>query len=146
MVAGQVVQSVLLIRPGTDSVRNSLDIVSNLLVDHELDVLDLRILDAILVAKVGVNYAHACAIDGNDVLDGDIALGLVEAVTAGLVESAKGLGIEASDVELAAETIVLEDLILGVAGSAADDTELSVETLGCQGVFADIFPPDCSTR
>jgi hypothetical protein len=45
-------------------------------------------------------YAHAGTVDGNDVLDGDIALCLVQAVTARLVEGTKGLGKETRDVDL----------------------------------------------
>lgn len=141
-IARHVVQGILLIRPGADRVRNSLDIVPNLLVDHELDVLDLAVLDAVLVAEVRIDYAHACAVHGNDVLDSDIALCLVQAVAARLVEGAEGFGVEAGDVEFAAERIVLEDLVLRVAGAAADDAKLRVETLGCESVFADVFPPD----
>ena len=143
-VASQVVQRVFLIWPGSNSVRDSLDIVANLLVDHALDVLNLGVLDAVLVTIVGVDYAHAGAVDGNDVLDGHVALGLVEAVAAGLVEGAKGFGVETGDVELASETVVLEDLVLSVASSATDDSELGVEALGGQRVFADVFPPDWS--
>lgn len=68
---------------------------------------------------------------------------MVEAVAARLVEGAKVLCIEAGDVELAAQAVVLEDLVLCVAGAAADDTELRVQALGGKGVFADVFPPDC---
>ena len=50
----------------------------------------------------GAYYSHPGAIDGNDVLDGDIALRLVQAVAARLVEGAESLGVEASDVELSA--------------------------------------------
>lgn len=130
MVAGQVVQSVLFIWPSTDSVWNSLDIVTDFLVDHELNILNLGVLDAVLVTEVGIDYAHARTVDGNDVLNGYVALGLVQAVAAGLVEGAEGFGVEAGDVELAAETIVLEDLVLSVAGSAANDSELGVEAFG----------------
>lgn len=75
-------------------------------------------------------YAHAGTVDGNDVLDGNIALRLVQAVAARLVEGAEVLGVEAGDVELAAEAVVLEDLVLGVAGAAAQDAELRVEAFG----------------
>jgi hypothetical protein len=63
-------------------------------------------------------------------LNGYVALSLVQAVAAGLVEGAEGFGVESGDVELAAETVVLEDLVLGVAGSTADDPELGVEAFG----------------
>jgi len=75
-------------------------------------------------------------------LDGGVALGLVQAVSAGLVEGTEGVGNEARDVVLSTKGVILEDLVLGVAGSSADDAELGVETLGCEGVFADVFPPD----
>jgi hypothetical protein len=45
-------------------------------------------------------YAHAGTVDGNDVLDGNIALRLVQAVAARLVEGTKGLGEETGDVDL----------------------------------------------
>lgn len=141
-IAGQIVQSVLLVRAGANRVGHSLDVVTDFLVHHEPDVLDLAVLDAVLVAEVGVDDAHAGSVDGNHVLDRHVALGLVEAVAARLVEGAEGLGVEAGDVELASEGVVLEDLVLCVAGSAADDAQLRVEALGGQRVFADVFPPD----
>jgi hypothetical protein len=87
------------------------------------------------------HYTHPGAINGNDVLDGSISLRLVQAVAAGLVEGTESLGVETGDVELAAQGVILEDLVGCVAGSAPDDTELGVEALACQGVFADVFPP-----
>lgn len=59
----------------------------------------------------------------NRFLDRGIALGLVQAVAAGLVESAERVRVEAGDVVLATERIVLEDLVGGVHGAAADDAE-----------------------
>lgn len=56
------------------------------------------------------NNSHSKAVSGNDVLDGGVALGLVEAVAAGLVECPEALGVEAGDVVLATERVVLEDL------------------------------------
>lgn len=53
VVASKVVQRVLLIRACADSVWNSLNVVSNLLVDPALDVSDLCVLDAVLIAVVG---------------------------------------------------------------------------------------------
>jgi hypothetical protein len=87
-------------------------------------------------------YAHTCAVDCNDVLNRRVALGLVEAVSAGLVEGAECIRDEPSDVVFAAERIILEDLVLSIASSAADDAELGVQALGCECVFADVFPPD----
>ena len=45
-------------------------------------------------------YAHAGTVDGNDVLDGNIALRLVQAVATRLVEGTEGLGEETGDVDL----------------------------------------------
>jgi hypothetical protein len=53
VVAGKVVQRVLLIRACTDGVWDGLNVVSNLLVDPALDVSDLCVLDAVLIAVVG---------------------------------------------------------------------------------------------
>jgi hypothetical protein len=47
-------------------------------------------------------YAHTSAVDGNDVLDGDVALGLVQAVSARLVKGAKRVGNKAGNVKLSA--------------------------------------------
>lgn len=49
------VPCVLLIRTGTNSVRDSLDVVSNLLVYPATNILGLRVLDAVLVTVVGVD-------------------------------------------------------------------------------------------
>jgi hypothetical protein len=104
--------------------------------------LHLRVADAELIPIIRIDDAHTGSVDGDDVLDGDVALRLVEAVTAGLVEGAEVLGVEAGDVEFAPEAVVLEDFVLGVAGAAAEDAELRVEAFGGEGVFADVFPPD----
>jgi len=87
-------------------------------------------------------YAHPGAVDGDDVLNGGVSFGLVQAVSAGLVEGAEGVGNKSSDVVLSAKGVVLKDFVLGVTGSSTDDAELGVETFGCEGVFADVFPPD----
>jgi hypothetical protein len=110
VVTGHVVQRILLVWAGADRVRDGLDVVADFLVDHELDVLDLGVLDAVLVAEVGVDDAHAGAIDGNDILDGHVALGLVETVAATLIEGSEGFGIESGNVEFSAEGVVLKDL------------------------------------
>jgi len=60
---------------------------------------------------------------GDRLLNGGVALGLVQAVAARLVERAEGVREEACDVVLAAERVILEDLVAGVASAAADDTE-----------------------
>ena len=53
VVARQVVQRVLLIWTGSNSVWDGLNVVSDFLVDPALDVYNLRVLDAVLVAVVG---------------------------------------------------------------------------------------------
>jgi hypothetical protein len=53
VVAGKVVQRVLLIRACTNSVWNGLNVVSNLLVDPALDISDLCVLDSVLITVVG---------------------------------------------------------------------------------------------
>jgi hypothetical protein len=141
-IACQVVQRVLLIRARANRIRHRLHIIPDLLIHHELNILDLRVVNAVLVAVVWVDDAHTGSVDGDDVLDRDVALRLVEAVTARLVEGAEVLGVEAGDVEFAPEAVVLEDFVLGVAGAAAEDAELRVEAFGGEGVFADVFPPD----
>ena len=45
-------------------------------------------------------YAHAGTVDGNDVLDGNIALRLVQAVATRLVEGTESLGEETGDIDL----------------------------------------------
>jgi hypothetical protein len=45
-------------------------------------------------------YAHPGTVDGDDILDGNITLRLVQAVAARLIEGTKRLGIKASDVKL----------------------------------------------
>jgi len=53
VVACQIVQRVLLIRACSNSVWDGLNVVSDLLVDPALDVYNLGILDAVLIAVVG---------------------------------------------------------------------------------------------
>jgi hypothetical protein len=55
VVARQIVQRVLLIWAGADSVRHSLDVVADLLVDVAIYIGDLGVLDAVFVAVVGGN-------------------------------------------------------------------------------------------
>jgi hypothetical protein len=78
-------------------------------------------------------------------LDGYVALGLVEAVAAGLVEGSETLSVKASDVVLATQRVVLEDLqsvsehlsfamrnkylVCGTSSSTSDDSQLCVEAL-----------------
>ena len=72
---------------------------------------------------VGRNDPESCAKQRDRLLDSGVALGLVQAVAARLVERAEGVRVEARDVVLAAERVVLEDLVGSVHGAAADDAE-----------------------
>tara|TARA_R110002060_G_scaffold72230_1_gene80874 strand:- start:108 stop:344 length:237 start_codon:yes stop_codon:yes gene_type:complete len=60
--------------------------------------------------KRATYYAHSIAVDRNNVLDCSIALRLVQAVAAGLVERSEILGIETGDIVLATKRVILEDL------------------------------------
>lgn len=72
---------------------------------------------------VGRNDSESCTKQRDRLLDSGVALGLVQAVAARLVERAEGVRVEACDVVLAAERVVLEDLVGSVHGAAADDAE-----------------------
>lgn len=61
--------------------------------------------------------------ESNRLLNGSVALRLVQAVATRLVERAEGVRVKACDIVLAAERVVLEDLVGSVHGAAADDTE-----------------------
>lgn len=87
MVCRLVVQAVLLVSPSTDPVWNSLDVIPNLFIADIFDVRDLRVLDSELITEVRVDNGHAITIDGDDVLDCSVTLGLVQAVSAALVKS-----------------------------------------------------------
>ena len=65
----------------------------------------------------------------NRLLDGRVAFGLVQTVATRLVERAEGVRKETCDVVLAAERVVLEDLVAGVSGAAADDTESTISSV-----------------
>ena len=54
--------------------------------------------------------AHTDSVDGNNILDRRVSFRLVQAIPAALVKRPKGVGVEARDVVLATEGVVLEDL------------------------------------
>jgi hypothetical protein len=115
-----IVQGVLFIGSVSDVIRNSLHVITNLLVTDARDIVDLSVLQAELITIVGVDLergqyyscaktrmwlthdAHAKTISGNNVLDGSVALGLVETVAAGLIKCPEALSVETGDVVLAA--------------------------------------------
>lgn len=68
-------------------------------------------------------YAESGTEESNRVLDGGIAFGLVQAVSARLVECSKGVCIETGDIVLSTERVVLEDLIGSVQCTSTDDSE-----------------------
>jgi hypothetical protein len=93
------------------------------------------------VAVVGVNTSEDLSTGGLDVLDDNVALGAVTlAVAARAVEFAEVLDAEAVDGD-GGGTVVLDDLVLGVAGSAALDHGGSGALEG-EGILADLGPPD----
>jgi hypothetical protein len=93
------------------------------------------------VAIVGVDAGEDLAARGLDVLDGDVALGAVAlAVAARAVELAEVLRAEAVDGHRRGG-VVLDDLVVGVAGAAALDHDGAAALEG-EGVFADVGPPD----
>jgi hypothetical protein len=93
------------------------------------------------VAVVGVDASEDLSARSLDVLDGDGTLGAVAlAVTAGPVELAEVEGAEAVDGD-GGGAVVLDDLVLGVAGSATLDHGGSGALEG-EGVLADLSPPD----
>lgn len=65
----------------------------------------------------------AATLAGGDTLDVDVALALAATVAARAVELAVVLGVEVDDVDGAA-AVVLDDLVRGVVGAAADDPGL----------------------
>lgn len=69
------------------------------------------------------NYSKSCTKESNRLFNGSVALRLVQAVAARLVERAEGVRVKACDVVLAAERVVLEDFVGSVHGAATDDTE-----------------------
>lgn len=97
---------------------------------------------AAIVLTVWRNYAQSGAEESDRVLNGGVTLGLVQAVTARLIECAESVCIETSDVVLSSKRVVLEDLVGSIESTTSDNTELSVQTLGSQSILADIFPPD----
>lgn len=76
-----------------------------------------------VIRTVGRNYSKPGAKESNRLLDSGVALGLVQAVAARLVEGAERVGVEARDVVLATQRVVLEDLVGCIHGATTDDTE-----------------------
>lgn len=95
-----------------------------------------------LVTQVGVDSHQLATVLSNNASHVDLAraLAVALAVAARAVDFAVVLGVEVDDVHGAA-AVVLDDLVRGVVGAAADDVGGSV-ALEADGVFADVFEPD----
>lgn len=85
------------------------------------------------VAEVGVDAGEKAARAGLDALDDDVALALLVAVAAGAVELAEVGDLEAVDGD-GADTVVLDDLVLGALGTTAGDGGVTV-TLDRESVW-----------
>lgn len=95
-----------------------------------------------LVAQVGVDADELATVLGDDTGHVDLAraVAVALAVAARAVDLAVVLGVEVDDVHGAA-AVVLDDLVRGVVGAAANDVGGAV-ALEADGVFADVFEPD----
>ena len=77
------------------------------------------------VAEVGVDSDEELAVGGLDVLDDNVALGALLAVSAGAVELAEVGNLEAVDGD-GSGTVVLDDLVLGAGGTSTGDGGVTV--------------------
>lgn len=77
------------------------------------------------VAEVGVDADEQLAGGGLDVLDNNVALGALLAVSARAVELAEVGDLEAVDSD-GSGSVVLDDLVLGTSGTAAGDGGVTV--------------------
>ncbi|KAJ8116580.1 hypothetical protein OPT61_g2028 [Boeremia exigua] len=92
------------------------------------------------VAEVGVDADEELAAVGLDVLDDNVALGALLAVSAGAVELAEVGDLEAVDGD-GTGTVVLDDLVLSASGTTTGDGGVTVLLEG-ESVLADGGPPD----
>lgn len=93
-----------------------------------------------LVAHVGVDANQLAAVDGRGALDVDAAGAVALAVAAGAVDFSVVVGVKVDNVDVAA-AVVLDDLVGGVVGAAADDVGRAV-ALDRDGVLANVLEPD----
>ena len=77
------------------------------------------------VTEVGVDTGEKLAAGGLDVLDNNVALGALLAVSAGAVELAKVRNLEAVDGD-GTGTVVLDDLVSGAGGTSTDDGGVAI--------------------
>lgn len=84
-----------------------------------------RAVDGGTVTEVGVDAGEELAVGGLDVLDDNMALGLVLAVSAGTVELAEVRDLEAVNGD-GSGAVVLDDLVLGANGTTASDGGVTV--------------------
>lgn len=107
-----------------------------------LPIVLARVGDGAGVPVVGVDTAKHPAVNGNRVLDDDVARAAVAvAVAAAADKLAVVLGVEVRDDDVAA-AVELEDLVVGVEGAAAVDVRGARLLLEGRGVLADGLPPD----
>jgi hypothetical protein len=72
---------------------------------------------------VGRNDSEPGTEQSNRLLNGGVALGLVQAVATRLIEGAECVRVETSDVVLASQRIILKDLVGSVHGTATNNAE-----------------------
>jgi len=76
-----------------------------------------------VVHTVRRNDTEPGAEERDRLLNSGVALCLVQAVAARLVECAKGMRVEPCDIVFATKRVILEDLVGRVEGTAANDTQ-----------------------
>jgi hypothetical protein len=82
---------------------------------------------------VGRNDSEPGTEQSNRLLNGGVALGLVQAVATRLIEGAECVRVEASDVVLAAKRIILKYFVGSIHGTATNNAE-SARLLAIRGL------------
>lgn len=101
-----------------------------------------RVGDLAGITIVGVDAAEDTAVDGDRVLDDDVAgTRVVLAVTAATHQLAVVLGVEVLDLD-SALAVELEDFVVGVESTTTVDVRGARALLEGGSVLADISPPD----
>lgn len=111
-----------------------------------LAIILARIGDAASISVVGIDTAQHAAVDGDGVLDDDVAGAAVAGtVAAAAHDLAVILGVKVPDTD-SAPAVELEDLVLSLEGAAAVDVGGPGGLLEGGSVLADIGPPDVVQR
>jgi hypothetical protein len=101
-----------------------------------------RVADLAGIAVVGVDTAQNTSVDGDRVLDDNVARTAVAlAVSTAAHKLAVVFGVEVLDLNRSA-TVELYNLVAGVESSSTVDERGAAGLLESDGVFADISPPD----